>query len=1382
MQPMLNRSYGDKLAVIANQKTEEREYWMHQLSGMLEKSNFPFDFTKENIIETRMETVKFRFQGELFSKLKKLSNHSDVKLNMILVAGLETLLRKYTGSNDIKIGAPIYQQEMDCDFINTILVLRNRLEDSMTFKQLLLQVRKTINEATKNQNYPIEFLAGPLNIPVLGNEFPFFDIIILLHNIHYKKYIQGVQYHMLFAFDRTDQYIEADLEYNASLYRDQTIEQIINHFTRLMEKILLDVNVELSCVDILSEQEKHQILVEFNANAMDFPKDKTFSQLFEEQVARAGDTIAVIGMGHGASGMASITYNKLKKKSNQLAWILREKGVQPDNVVGLMVDRSIEMIIGVLGILKSGGAYLSLDPTYPKERINFILKDSNAGILLKSEIRSTKSDATLRSSPLRSTRTNPNDQNSNDENWGVTSIVLNFEHLNFEFVSNFEFRASNLSSSNLAYVIYTSGSTGRPKGVMVQHNHFVNMALGWRKEYRLQEMEVHLLQMASFSFDVFAGDLARTFLNQGKMVINPQLAQDPESLYQLIISHRVTLFESTPSYIIPFMNYVDKNNLNIRSLQLLILGSDTCPSRDFKALAARFGKQMRIVNSYGVTEATIDSSYYEPPDVEELPSAGSVPIGKPLPNVKFYILDSAGNPLPKGVPGELFIGGESVSRGYLNNPELTSDKFGEIQDNIPVGTGGLAPLLERAPLSGRLYHSGDLARWLPDGNVEFLGRMDDQVKVRGYRIELGEIENKLLEHENIKEAVVVQKTEATGDRYLCGYIVSDQSLEAPVLRDFLADKLPDYMIPWFFIQLERFPLTPNGKIDRKALPEPEAGGVAEYILPRDEMEKELVKMWAEVLSVESEKIGIDTDFFDLGGNSLKAIILVSRIKKTFSANVSLEDIFNIQTIRGLAQSIKGADKTQYISIPGAREKEYYVLSPAQKRLYTLQQFDRKSTAYNMPLTVLLEGKTGKERLEETFKALIDRHESLRTSFEMVDEEPMQKIHKNVEFEIVFYDLTSNQAEVEVEEGIPHSSQAVIENFVTPFDLSQAPLLRVGLIKWGEEKQILITDMHHIISDAVSHGILIQDFLALYRGDQLPALTLQYKDYSEWQNRDEEREALEQQEAYWLKQFKGHLPKLNLHLDYPRPRIWSSEGDVVNFSIGKARSNALKELALQEGVTLQMMMVAIFHILLSRITGQEDIITGTTTIGRRHADLERIIGLFVNTLVLRSFPSGEKTFRQYLKEVREMSLKAYENQDYPFDDLAKKVAANVNSEPGRNPIFDIMFEIQSYEASASKISVVENPGLKLLPYEMEFNTTKFDQDWVGKETSEGISFSVSYGTKLFKPETIELMVDGFLLLIENVLKNVNRNIKIKGLDHRNIYQKELDQVQKVSFDF
>ncbi|MCX6582591.1 MAG: amino acid adenylation domain-containing protein [Candidatus Aminicenantes bacterium] len=1317
---MKNKNHADKLAVIANQKTVEKEYWLGQLSNLTEKSNFPFDFTKENITSDQVETAKSTLQGEIFSQLTQLSKNSNIKLNMILAAGLMVLLKKYTCMNDITIGTPIYKQESDTDFINTVLVLRNRLEDAVTFKELLLQVRDVINNAVQNQNYPIDYLAGHLNIPCRENENPFFDTGILLRNIHYKKYIDDLHYHMLFDFNRTECCLEMEVEYNLSLYRGRTVAQIIRHYTRLLETVLSNVEITLACIDILSVEEKEQLLIEFNGREEEYPCDKTFHRLFEEQLDRTPDCIAVFGPAFSVKpvGPASLSYRELNEHSNRLAYLLIKKGVQADTIVGIKVDRSVEMIVGVMGILKAGCAYLPIDLGYPEERIVYMWTDSRAKLMV------------------------------------TASTLANLPSYPLTFLPSYL-----QNPSNLAYLIYTSGSTGKPKGVMVQHSHLVNVAMGWRQEYKLLKMEVTLLQMANFCFDVFAGDLARVFLNGGKMIINPVLGADPESLYQLITSHRVTLFESTPSYVIPFMNYVYNNNLKIDSLQLLILGSDTCSSQDFKALVARFGKQLRIVNSYGVTEATIDSSYYEPLAGDELPSSGSVPIGKPLPNVMFYILDFAGGLLPLGVPGELCIGGASVTRGYLNKPELTAEKF--INKSFFRGSRG-AVFSKKAPL---VYRTGDLARRLPDGNVEFLGRMDYQVKVRGYRIELGEIENSLLEHEDIKEAIVMEKGEASSDKYLCGYIISDKTIGPEALRRFLGKRLPDYMIPWFYVQMDRFPLTPNGKVDRNALPEPETMQEIAYAAPRDEMETELVLMWADVLSVEKEKIGIDTRFFDLGGNSLKAIVLIARIHKAFNVKLLLEDIFRIQTIRGTAQHMQEADKARYLSIEKAEEKEYYILSSAQKRLYTYQQLNSESSAYNMPILASLEGFLDKEKFAETFKKLIYRHESLMTSFHFIDNGPVQKIHNDVEFKIEYSDV-----------GIPPGD--IMKKFVHSFDLSRTPLLRVGLFKTDETRHFLAVDMHHIISDAISHMILIRDFLLFYKGDSLEPLKVQYKDYSEWEYSEKEKERRKKQEIYWLEQFSNRQPVLEPPADYTRSERQGSEGRSVNFDIEEEESRRLKEQAKQESATLQMIMTAIFHILLSKIGYRGDIATGTTISGRRHADLEGIIGLFINTLPLRSSPSGEKTFRQFLKEIREISLKAYENQDYSYESLINKVASSKDS--GRNPIFDIMFEIQGEEAATGDISNQQIPSLKFTLHEMEINTTKFDQDWLGVETAKGISFSVSYSTQLYKPETIELMMEKYLILIKHVIDDPQS--KIKDLDCHTIYEEELKKVQKVDFNF
>ncbi|MCI0470108.1 MAG: condensation domain-containing protein, partial [Candidatus Aminicenantes bacterium] len=850
------------------------------------------------------------------------------------------------------------------------------------------------------------------------------------------------------------------------------------------------------------------------------------------------------------------------------------------------------------------------------------------------------------------------------------------------------------------------------------------------------------LQMASFSFDVFAEDLARTFLNGGKMVITPTLAVEPGILYELIKTHQVTIFESTPSYIIPFMQYIYDNRLTLDHLQLVIMGADVCPAGDFKELLARFGKQMRIVNSYGVTEATIDSSFYEEYNLENLPSHGSVPIGKPFPNVKFYILDAGGKPLPVGVPGELYIGGKGVARGYLYRMELTAEKF--------VFNNNRSYKSDRSYESNffdKLYKTGDLARWLPDGNIEFSGRIDYQVKIRGYRIELGEIESRLLQHPDVREAVVLEKGEISGDKYLCAYFVSDKNLESTELREFLGRKLPEYMVPWFFIRLEKLPLSANGKIDRKALPEIQAVEKSEYAHPRDKTDEQIIEIWSRVLAVEKEKIGIDDNFFDLGGNSLKAIIIASYMHKQFAVRIRLVDIFQIQTVHGMADFIKESEQEEFAGLRPYEKRDYYALSSAQARLYILQQLELENTSYNIPLVLKIAGELDKNRFEETFKKLLDRHESLRTSFSIIANTPAQIIRNAaaVEFKIEYHELTRHDDEV--------GKTRIIKDFTRHFDLSQAPLLRAGIIEITSKEHILMVDMHHIMSDAFSHGILVHDFLIFYDRRELHPLKLQYKDFSGWQNSKTEQERIKRQAEYWLGEFQGKLPVLNLPTDFPRPAFQGFSGAVFCFEIEQGQAAALRALARQEGVTGHILLLAVFFILLAKLSDQDDIIVGTPIAGRSHADLENMIGVFINILAVRTNPQRQKTFLEFLREVRAKCLLSYENQDYPFEELVKQAA--LERDMSRSPLFDVIFEVQQRERQATGVKAApekQEPKLNFSYYPVENKTTKFDLDWVGVDAGETILFSINYCTDLFAEETIELMSQAYRVLLDEIIRS------------------------------
>ncbi len=1324
---MRNERCSDQAVIAANQSIKEKDYWLNRLGGDFARIGFPYEMNAGSAEATDREVKEMAvicgdFPGSLLEKLMKLSGGIDLKLHMILVAGLIALLHRYSRCSDVTIGSPIIKQDIYTEggagiegkFINTILVYRNHILENMSFKELLIQVRATIIQAAENQNFPVHVLPALLNMPETGNEFPLFDVALLLENIHDKSYLYPVEggYNMSFSFQREENRIRASLEYNSRLYREQTAEQILNHYTHLLEKVLADVDAPLAYIDILSEGERGQLLSEFNGRDEEYPCDKTFHRLFEEQVERTPDCIAVVGSNVETLRATSlqITYCQLNEQSNRLAYLLIEKGALADDIVGIKIDRSIEMIVGVLGILKSGGAYLPIDPKLPNERIDYMLKDSGVKVLVNEKFFGGFRGAILQKSPP--------------------------------------------VHANLAYVIYTSGSTGKPKGVMVQHNHFVNVAMGWRQEYRLLEMEVTLLQLANFCFDVFAGDLARVLINGGKMIINPEQAASPDSLYRLISTHGVTLLESTPPYIIPFMSYVYENKLEggMASLQLLILGSDSCPTRDFKELLSRTGtlKRMRIVNSYGVTEATIDSSYYEAATVEDIPAVDTVPIGKPLPNVKFYILDPAGMLLPVGVPGELCIGGASVTRGYLNKPELTAERFNRSY---------------RTHKTYICYKTGDLARWLPGGNVEFLGRMDYQVKVRGFRIELGEIENKLLEHPEIKKVLVTQRVDANDNAFLCGYFVSDKSLEAEDLRSFLGKKLPDYMVPWFYKQLERFPLTANGKIDRKALPDPDISEEAAYAAPRNENERKMIELWADILSVYKERIGIDTRFFDLGGNSLKSIILTTRMHKLFDVKLNMADIFKLQTIRNISQLLIKADTDKFIPLGKAEEKEFYHLPPTQKRFYILQQMDAASTTFNMPLAVRLEGKVEPERVENAFKQLIQRHESLRTSFEVIGNEPVQRVHRQVEFKIEI--LGDRERGGGVSRGDPawspdKGSGSVWASFIRPFDLTRAPLLRVRLIKEAEGIYLLMVDVHHIVSDGTSHHILLNDFRMLYRGekDRLPELPFQYRDFADWQNYQMSG-LMKVHEDFWLKQLEGKIPILHMPTDYPRPRQRSYEGDIVSFSLGKELSRQLQEFIARKGITLYIVLLTTLNILLHRYTGQKDIIIGSPIAGRYHADLENVIGLVLGSVMMRNFPGGEKTFENFLEEVMKNTLQAYEHQAYPFEELLKRV--EFVDEPGRDPLTDIALIVQNMGSEEDlKRFFKLSDDLKITPIEPDKGKmSKVDFTISAVPAEDDVVFALEYCTRLFKHETMKRLACHFV------------NILREGLAHPEVLPEEID---------
>ncbi|NIM14692.1 MAG: hypothetical protein GTO45_21925 [Candidatus Aminicenantes bacterium] len=644
-----------------------------------------------------------------------------------------------------------------------------------------------------------------------------------------------------------------------------------------------------------------------------------------------------------------------------------------------------------------------------------------------------------------------------------------------------------------------------------------------------------------------------------------------------------------------------------------------------------------------------------------------------------------------------------------------------------------------------LYKTGDLGRWLNDGNIEFIGRVDHQVKVRGFRIELGEVESRLLNYMGIKECTVTAVEDEKGSRYLCAYIVGDEKIEISQLKDYLSQFLPGFMVPSYFVRVDKIPLGNTGKIDRSKLPDPRMSPGENYAAPRDEIEEKLVEIWSRVLG-DAKTIGIDDDFFDLGGHSLKATVMAAQIHRQLHVKVPLEVVFKNPTIRELSQYTRKSSKEEFAWIAPVEQKEYYPLSAAQKRLYIMQHMGVDYVSYNQFMVIVLAGNVQKEKLQQTFRKLIRRHESLRTSFEIVEDEPVQRIHQEENYKF----------------QITNSKLKHIENFLRPFDLSKAPLLRVGLIETGDREYILILDMHHIISDGTSLDIFAREFVALYSGKELPGLRIQYKDFAQWQNRLAAAGEIDRQEAYWLRQFAGGIPRLNLPGNSGDASTFSNEGSTLIFEVGKELTLKIKNLISAAGTTTYMVLLAIYNILLSKYTSQEDIVVGSGIAGRRHADLQHVIGMFVNMLPMRNRPQENKTFLEFLREVKENALNAYENQDYQFDQLVEKL--KVKREPGRNPIFDTQFTFQNLVNQVDEEdSPVNKMDFKIKPYEPEDRkiNMQFDLSLSGVETTDNIIMTLEYVKTLFTHSYARGMTEHFIEILKQVIEN--RHVRLKGIN-------------------
>jgi len=984
------------------------------------------------------------------------------------------------------------------------------------------------------------------------------------------------------------------------------------------------------------------------------------------------------------------------------------------------MERSVEMLVGLLGILKAGGAYLPLDPGYPIDRLEMMLADSGARVLLTQE-------GLLEVMPAGDLKT--------------ICLDRDWEEISRESRHNLQIVTS---PDHLAYVIYTSGSTGKPKGVMISHRSICNRLEWMNERYPLMEDD-SVLQKTSFSFDASVWEFYVPLIAGARVVMaRPGGHQDAGYLVKTIAERQITTLQVVPSMLEVIVE--ERGLAKCKELRRVFCGGEALKTK----LKERFFEKIKaeLINLYGPTESSIDATSWrcERKGVGNEVERENVPIGKPIANIQMYVLNRSLQAVPVGVAGELHIGGVGLARGYLDRAELTAERF------APNPWGELP--------GGRMYRTGDIGRYLPDGNIEYLRRADDQVKVRGYRIELGEVEAALKEHALVRNAVVVVREGQNGQKKLTAYIVpgKDHIQSIAWVQNILNDRLPTYMIPSEFVVLEKLPLTKNGKIDRAALPAPDRsrlGSDSDYVAPSTPIEDMLAGIWASVLGL--ERVGVHDDFFGLGGHSLLVTQVNSRVREIFQVELPLRLHFDCPTIASLAGkievAIKKGDDLQVSPIKRVARTGPLPTSFAQERLWFFDQLAPDSVAYNIAVAIRLTGSLNASVLEGSICEIVRRHEALRTIFQDIDGQPYQVITPFESFVLPVVDLS----EAPLTRRESEMSRLATENSQRPFSLSEGPLFRVVLLQLCAEEHIALFNMHHIISDGWSVGVFIREIMTIYSAlskcelVQMSELPIQYADFAAWQREYMRGNILESQLEYWRQQLQGDLPVLELPTDRLRPAIQTFRGHTASFSLPPDIVTPLKELSRCENTTLFMTLLAGFNILLSLYSGQEDIIVGTNVANRNRSELEGLIGFFINNLALRTDLSENPTFKEVLRRVRKICVGAYAHQDLPFEKLAQEF------QPGRalslNPLFQTLFVLQNTPQES-----LELPGLKLAPVAIESRTSPFDLALNMSESGNFLSGFIQYNTDLFKKPTIDRMIKQYEAVLREAVQNPDQRLK------------------------
>lgn len=1296
---------------------QQIDYWKEQLAGRVPVLELPSDRPRPLAPSQRGAFHHLLIERPLLDQLQHLSQELETTLFNTLMTGFQALLHRYTGQEDFAVGFPVsgrYHEEtmrVFGAFVNS-LPLRAQVAGDETFRVLLQRVRERITGAMRNPDVPLEMLVQELQPERPPGVPAFFQVMFNLNRELAGVYLPNltIEYEMFDAgVAKLDLVIEAHtradglhciFEYNTDLFDEATMARLADSYRILLAGIVENPDSFIWQLPVISPEDQLRLLVEWNDTATaDDPRTQNVVQLFEARAVQQAQDIAVI------SPEGTLTYGELNERANRLAHFLRARGVVADTRIGICADRTTEMVVAILAVLKAGGAYVPMDPAYPEERLAYMVEDSGVILLLTQ---SHLAERLPESAPRLLL----------DEEQGQLASFPT-QNLDVEIAAN-----------DLVYVIYTSGSTGKPKGVLITHGGLSNYLSWAMSTYATQGhgAPVH----SSLAFDLTVTSLYVPLLS-GKRVVLVGDSMGIEPLVEAMRAHPgYSLTKITPAHL-QLLGAETKGGDAHAWTGVLVIGGEALTYENI-APWQQHAPDTLLINEYGPTETVVGCCVYTVPQGEK--ATGPVPIGQPIANTTLYVLDRFLQPVPIGAPGELYIGGFGVARGYLNRPELTAERF--VDNPFLPGT--------------KMYKTGDLARYRSDGNLVYLGRLDDQVKIRGYRIELGEIEAVLETQESIKQAAVLVQDDGAGDKRLLAYYTTadGQPIPARELRLFLKATLPPHMIPAQLMHLERMPLTVNGKIDRRALPDVERVASEEpaNTAPLTQLETQVQAVWKAVLKL--PEISIHDNFYEIGGHSVNAILITSRLKKALGVDFQIRDIFQAPTISKLAAHLGNKLREESGgNIPAISPAPRHLplpLSYEQQRLWLADQLER-DTQYNVTAAWEIDGVLDPSVLQRSFDEIVRRHEALRTVYRLEGAHPIQDIQPELFFTIKQTDLTHLPA-YEQEQTV----QQHLREINTPFDLAQGPMLRGELLHLGETRHVLLLCVHHIVGDGWSLDILARELTALYdaygRGESspLPALSLNYADYAVWQRRLVEEGHLNAQLDYWKANLAGAPNLLDLRPDHPRPEVQTTNGATLRLHLPAELHGELEAYSRQEGVTLFMTLLSAYNLVLSMRSQMDDIVVGIPIANRQQEETQGMIGLFVNTLALRTSLAEASTFRELQHRAREVAHGAYAHQDLPFDSVIE--ALNPERHTSYPPLVQVWFNHQN--TPRSEIAL---PGLSFRTRPVAEETVKFDIMLEALTETDGrLLVSLSYNTDLYRPSTAELLGAQWQAVLTAVVRN------------------------------